>query len=279
MTRASRSSRNGRVVYLIYRWRLVRLEGSVGTQFVSAEVLTEGHMRCSVFGAGGRDGRRHERGPRHDRSRGRRVAGSSPAPTRGSRRPAARQRGLAVRDGGTKFRSRCRAVTGRTPAATSVPTSPGSRPPATATSASSGIDPPRHPRHRHDAAPTRCASPTRKSGRCWRIVATLTPAPECASRPATRRTASSSSAPLPRVPHGQRAGAGSLGPDLSRVGSGRSRPVLMNKLRGTGTDGPPRLRSGDARRPAAASGIRGVKRTRTSSRSRSSTCASGFRAS
>ena len=137
----------------------------------------------------------------------------------------------AIRDGGTRFRSRCAGCHG-----------PDARgyvgPDITGLSASGYTDERMFGIVRRGVPGTEMtpADPLRVSDReIWQMLAylaTLRPAP---STPASgdaqngerifRANCSSC--------HMVNGRGGQLGPDLSRVGSGRSRPVLMNKVRGT----------------------------------------------
>jgi putative heme-binding domain-containing protein len=138
----------------------------------------------------------------------------------------------AVRDGGTKFRSRCAGCHG-----------PDARgyigPDITGLSAAGYSDDRLFGIVRRGIPGTDMtpADPLRVSDKeIWQMlayVATLTPAPSAAAAGDAQngerlfRTHCSTC-------HMVNGRGGQLGPDLSRVGSGRSRPVLMNKLRGTG---------------------------------------------
>jgi putative heme-binding domain-containing protein len=137
----------------------------------------------------------------------------------------------AVRDGATKFRSRCAGCHG-----------PDARgyigPDITGLSAAGYSDERLFGIVRRGIPGTDMtpADPLRVSDKeIWQTlayVATLTPAPSAAAGGDAQngerlfRTHCSTC-------HMVNGRGGQLGPDLSRVGSGRSRPVLMNKLRGT----------------------------------------------
>ena len=139
----------------------------------------------------------------------------------------------AIRDGGTKFRSRCAGCHG-----------PDARgyigPDITGLSAAGYSDERLFGIVRRGIPGTDMtpADPLRVSDKeIWQMlayVATLTPAPSAAAAGDAQngerlfRTHCSTC-------HMVNGRGGQLGPDLSRVGSGRSRPVLVNKLRGTST--------------------------------------------
>ena len=137
----------------------------------------------------------------------------------------------AIRDGGTKFRSRCAGCHG-----------PDARgyigPDITGLSASGYTDERifgivRRGIPGTDMTP---ADPLRVSDReIWQMlayVATLRPAPSTASAGDAQNGERIFRANCNSC-HMVNGRGGQLGPDLSRVGSGRSRPVLMNKVRGT----------------------------------------------
>jgi len=137
----------------------------------------------------------------------------------------------AIRDGGTKFRSRCAGCHG-----------PDGRgyigPDITGLSASGYTDDRLFGIVRRGVPGTEMtpADPVRVSDReIWQVLAYLDTLKAAPSTPASgdaqngerifRANCSSC--------HMVNGRGGQLGPDLSRVGSGRSRPVLLNKVRGT----------------------------------------------
>ena len=137
----------------------------------------------------------------------------------------------AIRDGGTKFRSRCAGCHG-----------PDARgyigPDITGLSASGYTDDRLFGIVRRGVPGTEMtpADPLRVSDRdIWQVLAYLDTLKAAPSTPASgdaqngerifRANCSSC--------HMVNGRGGQLGPDLSRVGSGRSRPVLLNKVRGT----------------------------------------------
>ncbi len=137
----------------------------------------------------------------------------------------------AIRDGGTKFRSRCAGCHG-----------PDARgyigPDITGLSASGYTDDRLFGIVRRGVPGTEMtpADPVRVSDReIWQVLAYLDTLKAAPSTPASgdaqngerifRANCSSC--------HMVNGRGGQLGPDLSRVGSGRSRPVLLNKVRGT----------------------------------------------
>jgi len=137
----------------------------------------------------------------------------------------------AIRDGGTKFRSRCAGCHG-----------PDARgyigPDITGLSASGYTDERLFGIVRRGVPGTEMtpADPLRVSDRdIWQVLAYLDTLKAAPSTPASgdaqngerifRANCSSC--------HMVNGRGGQLGPDLSRVGSGRSRPVLLNKVRGT----------------------------------------------
>jgi putative heme-binding domain-containing protein len=138
----------------------------------------------------------------------------------------------AVRDGGTKFRSRCAGCHG-----------PDGRgyvgPDITGLSAAGYTDERLFGIVRRGVPGTEMtpADPLRVSDKeIWQMLAylaTLTPAPATQASGDAQNgerifRANCSSC------HMVNGRGGQLGPDLSRVGSGRARPALLNKLRGTG---------------------------------------------
>ena len=137
----------------------------------------------------------------------------------------------AVRDGGTKFRSRCAGCHGPDARGYIGPDISGLSAAGYSDERMFGIV--RRGVPGTDMTP---ADPLRVSDReIWQTLAylaTLRPAPSTASSGDAQNgerlfRANCSSCHMVNG-HG-----GQLGPDLSRVGSARSRPVLMNKLRGT----------------------------------------------